>query len=113
MKNEIEKFNADRAYLNSLMNGNDEFFGLFGKLDDNVYAEGQIQKKYKELTGLSISILTRCEECTAYHLQNCINEQCSKDEIAEAIKIEVIGGGSPTYPTARFTYKLMKDLGYL
>lgn len=111
MKNEIEEFNAKRMYLNSLMNDSDDFFELFGKLDDMVYSEGEIPKKYKELTGLSISILTRCEECTAYHLQNCIKEQCSKAEIIEAIKMGVIGGGSIVYPTVRFAYKLMKDLG--
>lgn len=70
MKSHIEEFNAKRKHLNSLMNDSDDFFQLFGKLDDNVYSAGEIPKKYKELTGLSISVLTRCEECTSYHLQN-------------------------------------------
>lgn len=107
---EIEEFNIVRNSLNKSMSDNDVFFETFGKLDDSVYSEGAIPKKYKELTGLSISILTRCEECTLYHIQGCLTEKATKQEIIEAIKIGVIGGGSITYPTARFAFKILKDL---
>lgn len=107
---EIEQFNETRKSLNKSMSENDVFFETFGKLDDSVYSESVIPKKYKELTGLSISILTRCEECTLYHIQECLTEKITKQEIIEAIKIGVIGGGSITYPTARFAFKILKDL---
>jgi len=92
------------------MSENDTFFELFGKLDDAVYSEDAIPKKYKELTGLSISILTRCDECALYHIQECIALKVTKQEFIEAIKIGVIGGGSITYPTARFAFKMLKVL---
>lgn len=111
MKNQtISELNQSRKELNALMNESDLFFNLFGALDDQVYADGAIPKKYKELTGLSISVLARCEECIAYHLQNCLNEGCSRAELIDAIKMGVIGGGSITYPSVRFAYKLMKEL---
>ena len=53
----IKEQNEKRASLNKLMADNDEFFSTFGSLDDDVYADGAIPKKYKELTGLSISVL--------------------------------------------------------
>jgi len=92
------------------MINNDTFFKLFGELDGIVYSEGAIPKKYKELTGLSISILSKCEECILYHLQGCITEKTSKEEVIEAIKIGVIGGDSTTYPSARFAFNAMKEL---
>jgi len=107
---EIEKFNQTRKMLNKSMMDNDVFFKQFGGLDDIVYAEGAIPKKYKELTGLSISVLARCEECILYHIQGCLEEKASKQEIIEAIKMGVIGGGSITYPTARFAFKALKKL---
>jgi len=107
---EIENFNQNRIALNRIMSENDKFFGNFGELDDQVYSEGAIPKKYKELTGLSISVLSRCEDCILYHLQGCIEEKANKQEITEAIKIGVIGGGSITYPSARFAFKMMKEL---
>ncbi|MBP1639600.1 MAG: putative decarboxylase [Bacteroidetes bacterium] len=107
---DIQTFNQTRQSLNELMSENDDFFKHFGGLDDIVYSDGAIPKKYKELTGLSISVLTRCEECIMYHIQGCIAENASKQEIIEAIKIGVIGGGSITYPSARFAFKTLKDL---
>ena len=107
---EIENINQRRKTLNELMSDKDDFFKQFGELDNQVYAEGVIPKKYKELTGLSISIATRCEECILYHLQGCIEAKANKQEIIEAIKIGVIGGGSITYPSARFAFNAMKEL---
>lgn len=110
---EIEEFNHSRKSLNALMTENDAFFEAFGKLDDLAYSESVIPKKYKELTGLSISILTRCEECVLYHIQECLAEKTTKQEIIEAIKIGVIGGGSITYPTARLAFKVLKELNII
>lgn len=109
----IEDQNQQRKVLNQLMSNNDSFFEVFGNLDDTVYSDGAIPKKYKELTGLSISILTRCDECTLYHIQGCISTNANKDEIIEAIKIGVIGGGSITYPTARYAFSVLEELGIL
>lgn len=55
---DIINFNKKREVLNNQMAETDSFFELFGDLDTKVYADGVIPKKYKELTGLSISILT-------------------------------------------------------
>jgi AhpD family alkylhydroperoxidase len=103
----------ERNSLNKLMTETDEFFRKFGSLDDTVYSDGAIPKKYKELTGLSISVLTRCEECIMYHIQGCIAEKAGKEEIIEAIKIGVIGGGSITYPSARIAFNILKQLKVL
>lgn len=98
-----------RAFYNKKLNETDEFFRVFGSLDDKTYSEGAISKKNKELMGLAISILSRCDECICYHIEGCINSGASKDEIIEAIKIGVIGGGSITYPNARFAIKVLEE----
>jgi AhpD family alkylhydroperoxidase len=110
---DIKAFNEERNSLNKLMTQTDDFFGQFGSSDDSVYSEGAIPKKYKEITGLSISVLTRCEECIRYHIQWCISEKAGKEEIIEAIKIGVIGGGSITYPSARIAFNILKQLKVL
>ena len=40
--------------------------------------------------GLAISVVTRCNECICYHIENCINANASQAEIMDAIKIGVI-----------------------
>ena len=109
-KLDLNTFNERRKLLNQKLNDSDDFFSEFGSLDDKVYSEGAIPKKYKELTGLSISIFSKCEECIAYHIQNCKEQGCSNDEIVEAIKIAVVGGGSVTYPWARKAIEMMDML---
>lgn len=109
---DLNGFNKKRELLNQKLVEADNFFSEFGFLDDKVYSEGAIPKKYKELTGLSISIYSKCEECIAYHMQNCKEQSCSKGEIVEAIKIAVVGGGSVMYPWARKAIEVMDMLEF-
>lgn len=107
---DIETANEKRVELNKLMQQHDEFFALFGNLDTCIYTEGVIPKKYKELTGLAISVLSRCDECMLFHIQGCLKESASKEEVIEAIKLGVIAGGSITYPSARLAFRLLQEL---
>ncbi len=107
---DIETANEQRTAFNHLMQQHDDFFTLFGDLDTRVYTEGAIPKRYKELTGLAISVLSRCDECILYHIQGSLRESASKEEIIEAIKLGVIAGGSLTYPSARLAFRLLQEL---
>lgn len=51
----MEQFNQKRKALNQLMSENDNFFKTFGDLDDSVYSDGAIPKKYKEFNNLEIN----------------------------------------------------------
>ena len=106
----VGEMKAYRTEYNKKLQEMDSFFTAFGELDDKVYADGAIDKKHKELMGLSISVVTRCNECIGYHLEGCLNAGAGKDEIIEAIKIGVIGGGSITYPNARFAVSVLEEL---
>jgi AhpD family alkylhydroperoxidase len=108
MKN--QELTSHRNKLNKLMTATDSFFKEFGLLDDKVYHDGAISKKNKELMGLAISVVTRCNECILYHINGCLDLETSKEEIIEAIKIGVIAGGSITYPNARFAFEMLKEL---
>ncbi len=99
-----------RSYFNQKLVEADSFFKEFGELDDKAYSDGAISKKNKELMGLAISLVTRCNECILYHLDGCIKAEANLEEIIEAIKIGVIGGGSITYPNARFAFEMIDEL---
>lgn len=97
--------------LNERMMEADAFFREFGALDDEVYSEGAIGRKHKELMGLAISIVTRCDECVLYHPDGCRREGAGQKEILEAIKIGVVAGGSITFPDARFAFAALDNGG--
>ncbi|KOX95497.1 carboxymuconolactone decarboxylase family protein [Halorubrum tropicale] len=99
----------DRERLNELMADHDEFFSSFGALDESVYADGAIPKLYKELTGLSISVVTSCDECVTYNIEGALDAGADREQLIEAIKIGVIGRGSVTYPTARFAFSVLEE----
>lgn len=106
----FNKMKEYRIKYNEKLKLEDDFFDEFGKLDDEVYSDGAIDKKHKELMGLAISVATRCNECICYHIEGCFNAGASRKEIIEAIKIGVVGGGSITYPNARFAMKILEEM---
>lgn len=105
----IEEMKDYRKKYNSKLIKADNFFKEFGELDDNTYSAGAIDKKHKELMGLAISVVSRCNECICYHIEGCLNANANIDEIIEAVKIGVIGGGSITYPNARFAMQVLEE----
>jgi AhpD family alkylhydroperoxidase len=110
---DIDGANAERTRLNDLLAEQDDFFAEFGRLDDEVYADGAIPKRYKELVGIAISVVSSCEECVRYHVQGALDAGATTEQIVEAIRLGVIGGGSVTYPTARYAVSVLEELGAL
>lgn len=105
----IEEMREYRKKYNLKLSEADDFFKKYGALDDDTYSNGAIDKKHKELMGLAISVVSRCNECICYHIEGCLNAKASMDEIIEAVKIGVIGGGSITYPNARFAMQVLEE----
>jgi AhpD family alkylhydroperoxidase len=104
---DLDEFNERRNRLNARLGDFDDFFSAFGALDDNAYADGSIPARTKELIGLALSVLARCDECVAYHLQSAKTRAVSAQEAAEAVKLGALAGGSVTYPTARLAIDLI------
>jgi len=59
----IEDMKNYHQEYNRLMVETDSFFKDFDALDDRIYSGGAIDKRHKELMGLAISVVTRCNEC--------------------------------------------------
>jgi AhpD family alkylhydroperoxidase len=88
-------------------------FKRFFALDNSTYQDGAIPEKYKELMGLSCSLLLRCNDCVLYHLANCHKCGCSKEEITEAMNISLVIGGSIIIPHLRFAYQALEEINEL
>jgi len=87
-------------------------FNRFLNLDTNAYSEGAISKKHKELMGLACSMVLRCNDCIAYHIEQCHKLNCTKKEIVEAMNIALIIGGSIVIPHLRYAYTIINDLNF-
>ena len=100
--NSKEDFNKERNYLNDIvMKYAGKNTKRFFNLDTNVYMEGALPIKTKEMLGLVASLVLRCDDCVKYHLGKCIDQNVSDTEIEEVLNIGLIVGGSITIPHIR------------
>ena len=101
-KETIKQFSRDREELNEIVN---KYAGLctkrFYSLDAQVYRDGALNKKTKELLGLVASFVMRCDDCIKYHIIKCFDEGITDNELEEALSIGLIVGGSITIPHLR------------
>lgn len=103
-----EQFQAFRTRLNERILGDvpgkasgtlntKRFFAL----DTATYKAGALDVKSKELLGLVASLVLRCDDCVAYHIDRCVAEGCRDEEIWETLDVGLIVGGSIVIPHLR------------
>jgi len=82
------------------------FYGL----DSQVYRQGALSKKTKELLGLVASLVLRCDDCIKYHIIRCDEEDVASAELVEALGIGLLVGGSITIPHLRRALQAWDEL---
>lgn len=73
----------------------------FFRLDGQAYEAGALSVRTKELLGLVASLVLRCDDCVAYHVDRCVAEGFSDEEIWEAFDVGLVVGGSIVIPHLR------------
>jgi AhpD family alkylhydroperoxidase len=83
------------------------FMAAFGQQYKAAFGEGAIPAKYKQLSGATLSVVVKCEECLKYHVQAAIKLGAGRQEIVEALRIGLLAGGSAGMPTMGAAYAVM------
>jgi AhpD family alkylhydroperoxidase len=73
----------------------------FFSLDSQTYQDGALAAKTKELLGLVASAVLRCDDCIAYHVDQCVKAGVTDEELWEAFDVALIVGGSIVIPHLR------------
>ncbi|MFI4872964.1 MAG: carboxymuconolactone decarboxylase family protein [Phycisphaerales bacterium JB061] len=81
----------------------------FFNLDGKAYEPGAIDEKHKELLGLSASMVLRCDDCIAYHVDRAVECGASDEEILETFDIALIVGGSIVIPHLRRAVEFLDE----
>jgi len=89
--------------------GNREIKRFFS-LDKNVYAEGALTRKTKELLGLTSSLVLRCQDCVTYHLSQLVEIGAADEELYEAFSVALVVGGSITIPHLRKAVAMLESM---
>lgn len=73
----------------------------FFNLDANVYKDGVLDSKTKEMIGLVASMVMRCDDCVRYHIQQCRALGTTEEEFFEIFGVALVVGGSIVVPHMR------------
>ena len=72
-----------------------EFVAAFDKLYSLTWGTAAIPAKYKELTGVTVSVVIRCEPCLVHHINMAMRAKARRGEVVEAMRLGLVAGGSP------------------
>lgn len=109
--NTVEKFQREREILNRIVLDHASIrMKRFFNLDSQIYFDGALPKKTKELLGLVASLVLRCDDCVLYHLIQCFGQGVTDEELEEAMSIGLVVGGSITIPHLRRVFKAWEEM---
>ncbi len=107
----IEKFHTERERLNEIVMKYAQLeIKRFWSLDGQVYRDGALPTKFKELLGLVASLVLRCDDCVKYHIARCHEEGVTSEEFEETMAIGLIVGGSIVIPHLRRAFEAWDEL---
>jgi AhpD family alkylhydroperoxidase len=104
----IEQSIQDRRKLHLSFLDNVKTYKPFLELEEKAFANGALNKKTKELMALSISIVTKCEPCMEWHLDQALQVGAKDEEIYETIDVAIEMGGGQAGAYARFVLKALE-----
>ncbi len=112
-----DQFQEFRSRLNQRILGQDGGEGgggtlntkRFFNLDGACYKAGALDVKTKELLGLVASMVLRCDDCIAYHIDQCLKVGVTEQELWESFDVALIVGGSIVIPHLRRAVEFMDE----
>jgi len=98
----MDDFDRYRAEMNEkLLDSGHLGIKRFFALDTQAYEDGALDKKTKELMGLTGSIVLRCDDCITYHIKECAGAGVTREQFMDAFNVALVVGGSITIPHLR------------
>ncbi len=111
MQDRIKKFKEYRQKMNkTILDSENLDIKRFFALDSSVYRKGHLNAPTKEMMGLVASTVMRCNDCILYHLDRCIQEGVTDEQLQEALSIALVVGGSIVIPHIRYAFEMMEEL---
>lgn len=104
----IEQSIRDRKKLHLVFLDNVKTYKPLLELEMKAFDDGALKKKIKELMALSISIVTKCEPCMEWHLDQAMQSGATDQEIYESIDVAIEMGGGQAGAYARFVLKALE-----
>lgn len=82
----------------------------FLEMEEATYADGALSKKVKELIAVGISVVTDCESCMQWHIDEAVKAGADEREVLEALEVGMEMGGGRATVSARFALEVMQKV---
>ncbi|NLY92029.1 MAG: carboxymuconolactone decarboxylase family protein [Firmicutes bacterium] len=106
-REKIEKIIDDRKRAHSYYLSKSKVYRSFVEMEQKTYSDGALEKKYKELIAIGISIIMNCESCLEWHIKQALDSGATEEQIIEAIEVGIEMGGGPATVSSRFALKVI------
>jgi alkylhydroperoxidase/carboxymuconolactone decarboxylase family protein YurZ len=107
----LEDFRKFREQMNErILAEQHQHINRFFALDTRSFEAGSLDSRTKEMLGLVASMVLRCDDCIAYHLIQCKEQQIKRGEFFDIFNIALIVGGSIVIPHLRRAVELLDEL---
>ena len=102
MTDRVQEFDEFRSRMNErILSAENRAIKRFFGVDTLTYEPGALNAKMKEMLGLVASMVLRCDDCIAYHIEQCKKEGVTDEEIFDIFSVALVVGGSIVIPHLR------------
>jgi len=99
-----------KASHHKLLKLKSKVYEAFLQMEKADFAEGAVSKKNKELIAIGISVVTDCESCMQWHIEQAARAGALMQEVLEAVEVGIEMGGGRATVSARFALQVMESV---
>ncbi|UCF71677.1 MAG: carboxymuconolactone decarboxylase family protein [candidate division WOR-3 bacterium] len=108
-KEKIKKIIRDRKHADDyLKERNSRTYRAFIDMEKAAFESGTLDKKFKEMIAIGISIAVNCESCMQWHIREALNAGATEEQVLEAIEVGMEMGGGPATVSSRFAISVLE-----
>jgi AhpD family alkylhydroperoxidase len=108
--NQFDEINKKRKEAHARwVRFNSKVYKAFLEMEKATFRDGALSKKNKELIASAIGVVTNCESCMQWHIEEAIKDGATEKEVLEAIEVAIEMGIGPATVNARFALNVMNE----
>lgn len=89
---------------------NSKVYNAAMRMEEAAFSDDALSKKHKELIALAMGVITDCQSCMQWHMEQAVQAGATQQEIIEALEVAIEMGVVPATVHARFALEVMDTL---
>jgi AhpD family alkylhydroperoxidase len=108
-REKIKKIIDDRKRTHDYLKARkSKTYEAFIDMEKAAFASGALEKKFKEMIAIGISVVVNCESCMQWHIREALNAGATEEQVLEAIEVGMEMGGGPATVSSRFAISVLE-----